>query len=232
MARYPDAARSRRYGWGIFPRLPFRNPGFTTLLGTLHTLLMLAMAGAVANWADTTAQRLVSVPLVLMVLVTVLAAGLFAKPPSASGKRHARHWILGVGHGLAHVALAAAGTWAWLALPFYDWPWPLPAVAAVVLYGPISGLVASQLVAVYLLVAGSFGVNVNELFAGQGIEDSKAFLRLRIDPDGTLTIYPVAVDRVARDWQVNPDESPTASWLSPKPPLTPHLAEPPIVLNP
>ncbi len=47
----------------------------------------------------------------------------------------------------------------------------------------MSGLVASQLVAAYLLVASSFGVNVNELFAGQGIEDFKSFLRLRIDPE-------------------------------------------------
>lgn len=93
------------------------------------------------------------------------------------------------------------------------------------------GLVASQLVAAYLLVAGSFGVNVNELFAGQGIEDSKSFLRLRIDADGTLTIYPIAVDRVSRDWQVNPDQSPTASWLTPKTTPTPHLAEPPTVLH-
>ncbi|WP_408630617.1 metallophosphoesterase family protein [Micromonospora echinaurantiaca] len=228
--RYPDAARSRRYAWGIFPRLPLRNPGFTTLLGTLHTLLMLAMVGVVENRSGTE-QRLFSLPLVLMLLVTLLGAAFFAKPPSSGGKRHARHWILGVGHGLAHIGLAAAGTWGWLALPFQEWPWPLPVVAAAVLYGPVSGLVASQLVAAYLLVAGAFGVNVNELFAGQGIEDSKAFLRLRIDPDGTLTIYPIAVDRVARDWQVNPDQSPQASWLTPKPSLTPHLAEPPITLR-
>ncbi|MCM0678181.1 metallophosphoesterase [Micromonospora phytophila] len=228
--RYPDAARSRRYGWGIFGRLPLRNPGFTTLLGTLHTLLMLAMAGVVSNRSGTE-QRLFSVPLVVMLVVALLGAAFFAKPPSSGGKRHARHWVLGVGHGLAHVGLAAAGTWAWLALPFYDWPWPLPAVAAAVLYGPVSGLVASQLVAAYLLIAGGFGVNVNELFAGQGIEDSKAFLRLRIDPDGTLTIYPVAVDRVGRAWQVNPDQSPGASWLAPKRPLDPHLAEPPITLT-
>ncbi len=228
--RYPDAARSRRYAWGIFPRLPLRNPGFTTLLGTLHTLLMLAMAGVVAN-PDGTEQRLFSVPLVAMLLVTLLGAAFFAKPPSSGGKRHVRHWILGVGHGLAHVGLAAAGTWAWLALPFHDWEWPLSTVAAVVLYGPASGLVASQLVAAYLLVAGAFGVNVNELFAGQGIEDSKIFLRLRIDPDGTLTIYPIGIDRVSRQWTVNPDESPESSWLTPRSPLTPRLAEPPINLT-
>ncbi|MGC5332103.1 metallophosphoesterase family protein [Micromonospora sp. DT62] len=228
--RYPEQARSRRYAWGIFPRLPRRNPGFTTLLGTLHTLLMLAMAGVVTNPSGTD-QRLFSVPLMAMLIVTMLAAAFFAKPPSSGGKRHARHWILGVGHGLAQIGLAAAGTWAWLALPFYDWPWPLPAVAAAVLYGPVSGLVASQLVAAYLLVAGAFGVNLNELFAGQGIEDAKAFLRLRIDPDGTLTIYPIAVDRVSRDWQVNPDQSPESSWLAPKQPLRPRLAEPPTTLT-
>ncbi|TCB99542.1 metallophosphoesterase, partial [Micromonospora zingiberis] len=213
--RYPDAARSRRYGWGIFSRLPRRNPGFATLLGILHTLLMLSMAGVTDFRAEASEQRLFSVPLVMMVLVTVLAAALFAKPPSSTGKRHARHWILGVGHGLAHVGLGAAGTWAWLALPFHDWPWPLPAAAAVAVYLPVIGLVASQLVATYLLIASSFGVNVNELFAGQGIEDAKGFLRLRIDPDGTLTIYPIVVDRVARRWQVNPDSSPEASWLTP-----------------
>ncbi|MFJ6198806.1 metallophosphoesterase family protein [Micromonospora sp. NPDC092111] len=229
MARFPDAARSRGYAWGIFHRLPRRNPGFGTLLGTLHTLLMLAMAGVAANRTGTE-QRLFSVPLVIMLGVTLLGAAFFAKPPSAGGKRHARHWILGVGHGLAHVALAAAGTWAWLHLPFYDWPWPLPVVAAAVLYGPVSGLVASQLVAAYLLLAGAFGVNVNELFAGQGIEDAKSFLRMRIDPDGSLTIYPIAVDRVAHAWRLNPDQSSTASWLTPRTPLTPRLAEPPITL--
>ncbi|SCG63487.1 metallophosphoesterase family protein [Micromonospora halophytica] len=228
---YPDAARSRRYGWGIFARLPFRNPGFTTLLGTVHTLLMLAMAGTAANRAGTTEQRLFSVPLVIMVGVALLGAAFFAKPPSAGGKRHVRHWILGIGHGLTHVGLAAAGTWAWLALPLYEWPWPLPAVAAAVVYGPVIGLVSSQVVAAYLLIAGSFGVNLNELFAGQGIEDAKSFLRLHVTPDGALTIYPIAVDRVSRDWRLNPDQSPTASWLLPKGPLTPRLAEPPITLT-
>nr|WP_244162144.1 metallophosphoesterase [Micromonospora eburnea] len=230
-ARFPEKTRSRRYGWGIFARLPLRNPGFTTLLGILHTLLMLAMAGVTTHRAGATEQRLLSVPLVIMFLVTMLSAVFFAKPPGAEGKRHARHWILGVSHGLGHVALAAAGTWLWLALPFYDWPWPLPLAAAAVLYGPVIGLVASQLVALYLLVAGAFGVNVNELFAGQGIEDSKAFLRIRIDPDGTLTIYPIALDRVSHAWQLNPDQSPTASWLTPQRPLHPRLAEPPIVLR-
>ena len=144
-----------------------------------------------------------------MLLVTLLARG----RSSPSRPARAANGTPGTGSsasatGWRRSALAAAGTWVWLQLPFYDWPWPLPAVAAAVLYGPVIGLVASQLVAAYLLVAGAFGVNLNELFAGQGIEDAKSFLRLRIDPDGTLTIYPIAVDRVSRDWQAQPRRVP------------------------
>jgi hypothetical protein len=229
--RFPAAARSRRYAWGVFGRLPLRNPGFATLLGTVHALLMLAMAGVAANHTGATEQRLFSVPLVAMLIVTVLGAAFFAKPPSAGGKRHSRHWILGVSHGLAQVALGAAGTWAWLHLPFYEWPWPLPVAAALVVYGPVVGFLASELVAGYLLVAGSFGVNLNELFAAQGIEDSKCFLRMHIAPDGTLTAYPIAVDRISRRWRAAPDADPHAPWLTPEKPLRVRLVEPPFTLD-
>ena len=56
----------------------------------------------------------------------------------------------------------------------------------------------------YLLIASTFGVNVNELFSAQAIIDSKSFLRLHIDPTGKLTIYPIAVPRVSRSWVANP----------------------------
>jgi hypothetical protein len=228
--RYPSAERSRRYAWGAFARIPLRNPGFVTLLGTLHTLLMLAMAGLVVQRMTGTLQRLFSIPLAIMLVVTMTSAILFAKPPSAGGKRHSRHWILGIAHGLAHVGLGALGTWAWLQLPFVDWPWPLPLAAAAVLYGPVSGLVATELVAAYLLVASAFRVNLNELFAGQGIEDSKSFLRMHIGRDGVLTVYPVALDRVGRHWQANPDAPTEAPWIEPRDAFRPRLAEAPITI--
>ncbi|MEE6261305.1 metallophosphoesterase family protein [Plantactinospora sonchi] len=231
VGRYPEPAVSRRYGWGIFARLPLRNPGFATLLGILQTMLMLTMAGVALPRAEANAQRLFSIPLVIMLTVTLLGAAFFAKPPSASGKRHVRHWLLGLGHGFAHIGLAAVGAWVWLQLPFWDAPWPLPAVAAVVVYGPVAGLVASQLTALYLLVAGAFGVNLNELYAAQGIEDAKIFLRLHFAADGTLTGYPIAVDRICRRWRAEPDAPPDAAWISPEQPLRVRLAEPPFTLR-
>ncbi|MFV2012444.1 MULTISPECIES: metallophosphoesterase [unclassified Micromonospora] len=229
--RYPEAARSRRYSWGIFHRLPRRNPGFATLLGTLQTLLMLAVAGVIVSWADPDNQRLFSIPLVAMVVLTLAASVVFAKPPSASGARHSRHWLLGLGHGVAHIALAWVGALIWLELPFVDWPWPLPVVAAAVVYGPVAGLVASQLTAGYLVLAGAFDVNLNELFAGQGIEDSKCFIRMRIAADGSLTLYPVAVDRVCQRWRADPQAPAHAPWIVPEQPLTTRLAEEPITIR-
>jgi hypothetical protein len=228
--RYPSEATSRRLSWAVFGRLPFRNPGFVTMLGLIHTLLMLAIVGA-ATRTDEVVRRLFSVPLGIMVLVVLAGAVLFAQPPSASTKRHMRHWLLGLGHGFAHLGLGALGAWAWLHLPFAAWPWPLPLVAAAVLYGPVAGLAAAQLTSLYLLVASQFGVNVNELFAGQGIDDYKIFLRLHFAANGDLTIYPIAVDRVGRQWRAQPDAPVWASWLVPKEPLRPYLAEKPITLR-
>ena len=84
----------------------------------------------------------------------------------------------------------------------------------------------------YLLVASWFEVNVNELFAGQGIEDSKSFLRMHIAADGTLTVYPVAVDRICRTWAADPDGPAGSPWLRPaKAELDVRLIEPPIVFG-
>ena len=141
-----------------------------------------------------------------------------------------RHWILGVMHAVVQIALAMGGTWVWLRLPFHDWAWPGPLVVAAVLYGPIIGFITTQLVSLYLLVASQFDVNVNELFAAQGIEDAKSFLRMHIAPDGTLTIHPIGINRICRRWVADPQGDPYSSWLQPEEPLPVHLIEEPIVV--
>jgi hypothetical protein len=146
----------------------------------------------------------------------------------AKGGKLPRHWLFGVGHGLAHAGLGVLGAWAWLHLPFGGWVWPLPLLAALVFYLPVSGLVALEVFCLYLLIASTARVNLNELFAGQSIVDSKSFLRLRFDRDGSLTIYSIGIDRVGRSWQVAPDAPPTQSWIVPAKPIDAHLIEQPI----
>ncbi|WP_245871195.1 metallophosphoesterase family protein [Asanoa hainanensis] len=230
-ATYPDKPTSRRLGWGVFGRLPSRNAGFATLIGGLQTLLMLSMAGIATQQRNETGLRLFSIPLVTMLVITLLGAAFFAKPPTAVGKRSLRHWFLGGGHGLAQIGLAALGTWLWLMTPFPDWPWPFSLLIAIAVYGPLAGLVGSQLVALYLLVAGHFGVNINELYAGQGIDDVKSFLRLHIAADGALTVYPVAVDRICREWRPNPTAPDERPWLEPAQSLIYRAADEPFVLR-
>jgi hypothetical protein len=231
--RYPSAGASRTFAWGVFNRLPWRNARFATLIGASNTLLMLAIAGTMGSRMGETEQRLLSIPLVVMVLVTLAGTVGFAYSPTGGRRRRVANVVAGVLHAAAHVALAWAGAWLWLRLPFVDWPWLLPTVAAFTLYLPVIALFSAELVAGYLLIASWFRVNINELFAGQGIEDAKSFLRLHIAGDGTLTVYPIAVDRICRRWRVNPETiRPDASWIVPDPPdpLRPRLAEAPVVI--
>lgn len=228
-SRFPSAKESRRMSWGVFRKVPLRNPGFATMLGIVHTLTMLAMAGAAAQGGII--QRLFSIPLVFMLALILTGAVLFAQPPDARSAQHSRHWILGLLHGFAHIALAAGGTWVWQQLPFQDWSWPAPLAVAAVLYGPVIGFLATQLLSLYLLIASLFEVNANELFAGQGIEDAKSFLRLHIAADGTLTVHAIGVDKICRKWVADPDGAPDSSWLRPQEPLTAHLIEPPITVD-
>jgi hypothetical protein len=228
-ATYPTKASSRRLAAGVFGRLPLRNPGFATLLGTIQLLLMLAFTGAAQRMSGPE-QRLFTIPVVLMAVIVLGATIGFAMPPTA-GNRRLKHWALGVGHGAAQLGLGVLGAWAWLRLPFHDLPWPLPLVVATLVHLPVSGLLASWIVAGYLLVASAFDVNVNELFAAQGIVDHKSFLRMHLDSEGTLTIYPIAVDRVGRRWRPAPDAPAKNPWIEPIRPLSVRLAEQPIRLR-
>jgi 3',5'-cyclic AMP phosphodiesterase CpdA len=54
----------------------------------------------------------------------------------------------------------------------------------------------------YLWVSvNGFLAHYNEAFGSLALPDWKNFLRLRIDPGGSLTIYPVGVERVPRKWK-------------------------------
>ncbi|MFB9442529.1 popeye domain-containing protein [Dactylosporangium vinaceum] len=227
---FPTKRQSRGLAFGVFWRLPWRNPMFLGLLGLLQTLTMLAFVNAADRVLSGVEQRLVTVPAVLMVIVDLLGTCMLAMPRTA-GQRRPRHWILGFLHGLAFIGVATLGTWAWLNLPFLTLVWPLPLLIAIVLYLPLSAVAAGELFALYLLIAAKFDVNLNELFAGQGITGYKGFLRLHFKPDGTLTIYPLGVRRTGRHWHAAPEAAPGSPWFVPGRPMDVHLIDAPIELR-
>jgi hypothetical protein len=223
--RYPETAASKRFATGVFFRLPWRNPSFAALLGVVHALFMLGVLDIIAH-PEGVQQHLVTVPVALVGAIILGGATAFAMPER--GDKKVKHWLFGLGHGTVHIGLGILGAHVWAHLPFvhYSWPWPLLATA--VLYVPVSGLVAAEVVSLYLLIAGSAKVNLNELYAAQSIVDGKIFLRCHIGTDGALTIYPLAVDRVCRQWTVRPTDPVDQPWLQPTAPIGVRLAEPPI----
>ncbi|WP_432843584.1 metallophosphoesterase family protein [Dactylosporangium sp. CA-092794] len=227
---FPTKPQSRGLSAGVFWRLPWRNAVFLGLLGVLQTLTMLAFVNAADRVVSGVEQRLVTVPAVLMILVDLAGTCLLAMP-RAAGQRRPRHWVLGLLHGAAFVALATLGTWAWLNLPFVGLSWPLPLLLSIVLYLPLSAVASGELFALYLLIAAKFNVNLNELFAGQGITGYKGFLRLHFTADGAVTIYPIGVRRTAHRWHARPAAPPDAPWFEPHDPMELHLIDDPIRLR-
>jgi hypothetical protein len=184
-------------------------------------LLMFAMRTAHGRW--------VNAPIVVAVTAVVTGTVLFAVV-QALDRAKPRLWAAALLHAVPHVALGVAGAAVWSRLPLSDVPNPWHILLALVIYAPVVAVLDCWIVGAYLVIASRFHVNVNELYAGMGIEDHKCFLRLHIAADGALTIYPVAVDRVARRWRADPDAPFDAAWIAPDEPLTARLAEPAIRL--
>jgi hypothetical protein len=216
---YPSRMRSRALSSGVLTRLPVRNWGFLILLGVLQTMLMLAL--------DNAGDDILTVPSFVMA-ATVIGLTMFFAAGLTAGRRTARHYVLGIAHGAVQIGVGVLGLAVWRMLPVDRLRWPLPALVAVVTYGPVAALVATEVVALYLLVAGRLGVNLNELFAGQGIQGYKGFLRLHIGPDGSLTVYPIGVDDACKRWRAVPAAPAHAPWIEPTRPLRPRLIEPPV----
>ncbi|WP_018352292.1 metallophosphoesterase [Longispora albida] len=214
-ATYPSTAQSKRFTWGAFWRIPLRNPTFALLLGTIHTLLLLAFVSS--------RPRILTMPVLAMIGVVIGATWGFTALEAKVRKK--RHHILSAMHAAAHLLVALTGMYIWNRLPFVDLPPPW-ATASAVLYLLVVSAVAVEVVAAHLVLADRFKVNSNELFAGQGIIDAKCFLRMHFAPDGSLTIYPIGLARSGRRWI--PNLGTGGSVLLPETQLRPHLIEPPI----
>jgi hypothetical protein len=93
-------------------------------------------------------------------------------------------------------------------------------------------VVGTFIMGLYLLVSlNIFGRHGNEAFSSLGIEDWKNSLRLQIDENGNLTIYPIGIRRVPRKWKCR--ETGTGPELVPHDTKAtePELIEEPIFLK-
>lgn len=89
----------------------------------------------------------------------------------------------------------------------------------------------SQLFALWVLWSNQ-GLVAEWQMSGQSIDDHKGFVRMHIARDGALTLYPLALDGICRDWRLEEVADTTAAWTRPVPvtPRTVRLIEEPFVI--
>jgi hypothetical protein len=250
-AVYPEATRSKALAsLAIF--FLRRNLRFAAFLGALYVLFAwtvesasndvllgkLRLLGAGA-WPEVMAEiwNVVwrSPSSSVFALVIVLGLLLFASSDRKDTWRTAVGRLVGAIHGLSHVVLA--GTLMWLVVAILDLQ---PAsrgthvfyfIAAVFVAGALAG---GMLMGLYLFASNLLlKLHDNETFSSQAIVDYKNFVRLKIMRDGSLTIFPVAIDNATKSWKVNPNAAPGDPWLVPASDKLPEckLAEPPVVVG-
>jgi len=217
-AAFPTKRKSRRLRWWAPWRLPIRNWRLLRVLAALFFLLALLMQvpvrGAILPsgeirladlpdlWADLVTSRwFVFAALILLTVLVLFAAGrsLLQKVP------------LGVAHALPQLLLLSwlVAFSAWLLELPDDWSRRFPLLVAA-LAAVLASLPGAWLLGLYLatcdwifgdqrrLFGDRLDRHANEVFSCQSIEDWKNFLRLHIDAGGSLTIFPVGVERVVR----------------------------------
>ena len=210
-AVYPDEATSRRLSWRNL-EFPFRNAKFMWLPAFLYAMSAW-LASASLEAADiidlpTALSRSINAsvrdPLNGMWLVGIIGAFIFFTDT------HARWWRIlgGAGHAIAHLATAFFVGWLALLATVKLLHMSFGSVVQLLTSGLITfvlgGLVGAFIMGLYLLVSiRFFGRHSNEAFSSLRIQDFKQWLRLKIDANGALTIYSIALDKVPRRWRAH-----------------------------
>ena len=258
-AVFPSAASSRRLAPRCL-LVPFRKPWFTGLLGSVYLLFawMLQSASRSNNdlyaglgapsllefLAERRVSELARVAHAFfdvlkhspssVVLVALVLLGLTAYRTSEGPKAR---WFWGTLHGGLHVALGGGLMWLFSRLNFdvlrlgVDVPWWQFLLFSAEMLA-VGGVLGGVLFTLYLLLSSTLtSCHTNDVYSSQAIEGFKNFLRLRIDGDGRLTLYPVGIEDVpgTGDWQYRPQARPGDPWFDPPSgALRPELIEGPV----
>jgi hypothetical protein len=235
---WPSVGTSRWLCWRNLV-FPYWNPRFGVAPAALYVLLawmvLIDLSGLdnIGQVAQTLWTVIPQRPSVVLLTAAFLAAFVFFTDTHSQAYR----WIAGLLHGGAH--LVAIGLLGWgaavvtvrcLRLDFAS-AWQLLVAGALIFGG--GWLVSGLIMGVYLLISlNGFKRHSNEAFSALRIEGWKHFLRLHVDRSGVLTIFPIGVARVPRQW-VRKGDGVHGPELAPAggTALSPVLIEPPIVVK-
>lgn len=236
-AAYPDVKTSRGLTWRNL-LFPFNNPKFGTLIATIYVLVAWSVLTQISQETTlggafrTVVSNTVRTPAsTFLVLLFVFGFIFFTET-------HYRPFrYLGGGiHALMHLTGIFFIGWgaAVFTLRFFHLAehHSLHMVVTGIVIWLLGWLVGSLIFGIYLLLSlNVFRRHTNEAFSALRIEDYKNFLRIRIDPNGGLTILPIGIEKVAKKWKpssaaTGPKQEPAGDFAKP------FLIEPPVVITP
>ena len=238
---WPSAEVSRRLCWKnmLFPVL---NPKFGVAPALLYLLTAWSVMAPIGEFGlsdigaamHTTILTALNNPLAVFWSVTVFLGFWLFTDTHVTWYR----WTAGTIHGLAHLLAVFFIGWGAAYVAMHDLGLPFGSIPQLLLSGAIifgaGYLVGAVLLGVYLLISlNGFGRHGNEAFSALKVEDWKHFLRLKIGTDGTLTIFPIGIRRVARRWAETPPGTSGPRYVPDDPKATgPELIEDPITVRP
>jgi hypothetical protein len=224
---------------GIFGR----NPGLWLLIGLAHAFFLPVLAFVLGleqgRWPG--AVLVDGSPRDVLGLAEQLGAWLGAATALAClvpvlHLRRPRRPAAWVGALVLQLVVALGTLAAAVALPWPRWQaWQVLGAAGLGAF-VVAGFAGCYALATVLALTRNHDV----LFSAQAIEDGKGFLRLHLDATGQLTVYPVLVERVCHDWdleQIAPVPPATVGRVRPVPAAgspsrrpAPRLIEEPVVV--
>jgi hypothetical protein len=255
VATFPDIASSKKMSRGVL-RLynPLFAPTLGLLVGGIYALFALVLAaglrdrstglldnfnrrGRVQMLGDALTPRFFALSALLFLSLIARAEVEAATPARKRWKRS----LYGSLHAAAHVGPAVAATLAALrGLKRISFPdngfWPGYTAAGIVFcFGWQWG---RSVLATNDFIAHRIDPrqHANDVFAPQAIEGYKGFIRLRLDANGGMTLFPIGVTQVVRDWRLkkptNDERELCEPWYEPASgiPPQPELIEEPVSL--
>jgi hypothetical protein len=251
---FPDDATSRLKTFGSL-LIPLRSRKFCLFLGAFYALFGWILQSASKTRPDLVGRSLLDYlkdkgPGDLGMVLPTVGALLANTPMSVflclliigglmgfcGAKGKLARFVIGAGHGTAHVLLNLALIWFFarinmhcLGLAVFSWQQVTLFLFEMLLFG---GTLGGILMALYLLLF-SFvgGFHLNEAYSSQRIADYKNFLRIHLDAAGKLTIYPVGIRKIGR-WKPRQNPPEGEPWFEPDgPEPQPELIEGPIEIS-
>ena len=207
-ACYPDAVTSNKLSWRNLA-FPLINPRHMWIPAALYALsawfasasLSVQTAATFGLAFDTALNAAVRDPLNGMWLIAFVSAYVFFTDT------HVRWYRIGggVAHALSHLAAAFALGWLALWITTQQLGMTFGTVPQLLISGTMTfvlgGVAGAIILGIYLVLSlRVFGRHASEAFSALRIQDYKQWLRMRIDADGTLNLFAIAIDRVPRRW--------------------------------